>query len=89
MEDEETLNGFCSGLPRFSVDSAEDLGAPLALSEVWTALTSMQGGKAPCIDGLPVEFYKIFWADLAAYVLEDFEESIARGSLPQRERKLF
>lgn len=55
LEDEETLNGFCSDLSRVSVDSAEQLGTPLMLSEVRTPLTSMQGGKAP-VDGLPVEF---------------------------------
>ncbi|XP_049924877.1 uncharacterized protein LOC126405266 [Epinephelus moara] len=42
----------------------------------------MQGGKAPGIDCLTVEFYKAFWDIFAHDMLQVFNESLAHGSLP-------
>jgi hypothetical protein len=30
-------------------------------------IKSMQNGKSPGIDGLPVEFYKIFWKNIKKF----------------------
>ena len=38
--------------------------APLSTSELNTAVQSMKNGKTPGEDGLPIEFYKIFWNDI-------------------------
>lgn len=50
--------------------------------ELWNALQNMEGGKAPGIDGLPVEFYRAFWEVLCEDLLDVLNESIAEGSLP-------
>ncbi|KAL7890939.1 hypothetical protein AOLI_G00004150 [Acnodon oligacanthus] len=42
----------------------------------------MEGGTAPGIDGLPVEFYKVFWAELGADWLAVLNEALVEGSLP-------
>ncbi|KAF7647898.1 hypothetical protein LDENG_00165020 [Lucifuga dentata] len=42
----------------------------------------MEGGKAPRIDGLPVEFYKTFWTELGEDLLAVLKESLTEGSLP-------
>ena len=42
----------------------DELEGPLTEEEVYAALQSMQGGKAPGIDGLPPEFFKAFWSSL-------------------------
>ncbi|KAL7824332.1 hypothetical protein AOLI_G00329740 [Acnodon oligacanthus] len=42
----------------------------------------MEGGTAPGIDGLPVEFYKAFWAELGADWLAVLNEALVEGSLP-------
>ncbi|KAI3373021.1 hypothetical protein L3Q82_023456, partial [Scortum barcoo] len=55
---------------------------PLSTQELHAALQSMQGRKAPGIDGLTVEFYKAFWDILAGDLLEVFNESLASGLLP-------
>ena len=39
-----------------------ELEAALSSDELYAALQSMQSGKAPGIDSLPVEFYESFWS---------------------------
>lgn len=48
-------------LPQGSVETNSQVDWPLQLEELYTALQSMQGWKAPGINGLTVEFGKAFW----------------------------
>ncbi|XP_044227204.1 uncharacterized protein LOC122995885 [Thunnus albacares] len=43
---------------------------------------SLQSGRAPGIDGLPVDFYKSFWSVLGEDLLEVVTSSLERGRLP-------
>lgn len=63
-------------------ETNSQLELPLGVQELFTALQSMQGCKAPGIDGLTVEFYKAYWNILAHDLLDVFNESLATGSLP-------
>ncbi|KAI3366309.1 hypothetical protein L3Q82_000426 [Scortum barcoo] len=70
-------------MPQVSADTNSQLDRPLSTHELHAALQSMQGRKAPGIDGLTaVEFYKAFWDNLAGDLLDVFNESLASGSLP-------
>ncbi len=80
--DEEMMEEVYGGLPQVSRDTNSQLENPLTLQELYAALQSMQGRKAPGIDGLSVEFYKAFWDILAHDILDVFKESLASGSLP-------
>ncbi|KAK3540447.1 hypothetical protein QTP70_030999, partial [Hemibagrus guttatus] len=42
----------------------------------------MENGRAPGIGGLPVEFYKTFWAVIGQDVLEVLRDSMNVGQLP-------
>lgn len=42
----------------------------------------MESGKAPGIDGLPVDFLKAFWSELGVDLLEVFNNSLLKGGLP-------
>lgn len=70
---------YCAGLPQVSADDNKELEAQLSLSELYSDLMSR---SAPCIDGLPVEFYKSFWCVLAQDLLEVLTGSLERGRLP-------
>lgn len=80
--DDSLFEGFCGELPQVSAETNSQLDRPLQLEELRAALQSMQGQRAPGIDGLTVEFYKAFWSILAPDVLDVFNESLASGSLP-------
>ncbi|KAJ3584980.1 hypothetical protein NHX12_013703 [Muraenolepis orangiensis] len=61
-EEQGVSHGFYKGLPKVEQESSEELEADVSLDELHTALQSMENGKAPGIDGLPVEFYKTMWS---------------------------
>ena len=42
---------------------------PINDIELLNALRDLPSGKSPGIDGLPAEFYKVFWTDLKEYYL--------------------
>lgn len=68
-KDEVLSAGFYEGLPNVLEDSKAELERPLSEEELLNALRGMESGKTPGIDGLPVEFYKEFWAVLSEDLL--------------------
>ncbi|KAL6491421.1 hypothetical protein MHYP_G00017660 [Metynnis hypsauchen] len=81
-ENGELASGFYAGLPKVSEQLNAELERPLDEPELHAALQSMKVGTAPGIDGLPVEFYKAFWAEIGADWLAVLNETLAEGSLP-------
>lgn len=64
-------------------ESFEELMKPLSKEELYISLQSLKNGKAPGIDGLPVDFYKAYWEILGDDLLEVLNESLNGGQLPQ------
>ncbi|KAK3515326.1 hypothetical protein QTP70_014607, partial [Hemibagrus guttatus] len=73
---------FLKDLPKLSEQAARELDRDLTLAELHKALQGMENGRAPGIDGLPVEFYKAFWAIIGQDVLEVLNDSVNVGQLP-------
>ena len=59
----------------------EVLNADLEQKECYDAIKSMDNNKAPGLDGLPVEFYKIFWADLKDNLMELYAHCYEKSKL--------
>ena len=66
---------------RVTPELAEAMEGPLLLDELESALRGMGKRRAPCIDGLPAEFYLRFWGLLGPVVLEVLREVLAAGTL--------
>ncbi|KAI3352308.1 hypothetical protein L3Q82_005171 [Scortum barcoo] len=75
VEDPELDSTFLSDLPQVGDSSDSLLSADLTLDELHVALMSLANGKAPDIDGIPVDFYKAFWPVVGEDMLEVFQES--------------
>ena len=42
----------------------------LSAAECLQSLKTMESGKSPGTDGLPAEFYKIFWNDVSMFLID-------------------
>ena len=51
----------------------------LAKEECLQAMRDMSPNKTPGSDGLPAEFYKVFWNDLADYLLNSLNYASQKG----------
>ena len=49
----------------------------------------MESNKTPGTDGIPAEFYKIFWNDIKSFLLASINASYAKGLLSISKRRGF
>ena len=47
----------------------------------------MKSGKSPGTDGLPTEFYKVFWRDVSPFLISSFNKSYQKGKLAITQRR--
>ncbi|CAM2097774.1 unnamed protein product [Caretta caretta] len=65
-----------------SVGDRDWLKLPLTLAEFLEALRRMPTNKSPGMDGLTVEFYRVFWDILGPDLVTVWAESLQSGVLP-------
>ena len=59
----------------------------LTLEEIHKAVKSLALNKTPGIDGLPVEFYRVFWEDIKDILLSTYKNSFRKGLLTTSQRQ--
>ncbi|CAM2110994.1 unnamed protein product [Caretta caretta] len=69
-------------LPTVSASDRDWLELPLTLAEFSEALRCMPTNKSPGMDGLTVEFYRMFWDVLGPDLVTVWAESLPSGVLP-------
>ncbi|CAM4717155.1 unnamed protein product [Lepidochelys kempii] len=69
-------------LPMVSASDRDRLELPLSLAEFSEALRRMPTNKSPGMDGLTVEFYRVFWDILHPDLVTVWAESLQSGVLP-------
>ena len=59
----------------------------LSAAECFESLKTMVMGRSPGTDGLPAEFYKVFWNDVSTYLLASLNSSLSKGHLSISQRR--
>ena len=59
----------------------------LTAAECLESLKTMESNKTPGTDGIPAEFYKIFWNDIKSFLLASINASYAKGLLSISQRR--
>lgn len=65
----------------------EKCEGPLSERECFEAVKSMESGKSPGTDGLPAEFYKVFWKDVSTFLISALNKSYQKGNLAITQRR--
>ena len=72
---------FVEGLkiPKIELEDKERLEQQIEYNEIIDALKTMEPDKVSGPDGLPVEFYKVFWLQIKGLVFEVIKEIATKG----------
>ena len=72
---------------RLTDQQRHDLDAEISLTELGEALYKMKSSKTPGCDGLPSEFYKVFWNKLGFVLWHALLHTKETGTLHPSARK--
>ena len=56
------------------------------LEEIFCAIKEMNNGSAPGSDGIPVEFYKLFYNEIKDILFQNFNHSFLSKTLPHSQQ---
>ena len=74
-------------IPQISNNTKIICDDELTLEEIHKAFKSLALNKTPGIDGLPVEFYRVFWEDIKDILLNTYQNSFRKGLLTTSQRQ--
>jgi len=55
--------------------------------EILAALKQTSNNKSPGIDGIPADFYKVFWNDIASYLVNAINKAFQKGEMSVNHRR--
>ena len=73
-------------IPLLHEDDKQLLEAPLTKNEIFNVVKSMKKNKTPGLDGLPIEFYIVFWSDICDMLVNSFNFSLQNGLMSASQR---
>ena len=84
MEDcnRECVDELLQGLPQLGTEDRAVLDSNISQEELTAAVGQMAPGRAPGLDGLPVDFYKHFWKFVGVDLWGVLQECSQTGLLP-------
>ena len=85
----ENFNLFKNGLRinKIKDDQQQLLENEITVSEMTNALKFMNAGSSPGLDGIPTEFYRVFWEDIKNPLYNSFMHALNTGILSLSQRK--
>ena len=85
----EEANSFLNNpnLLKLTVKLSESCEGEITLTECETILNSFKTGKTPRNDGIPVEFYRVFWPLLGKFMVESFNEAYNKKEMSHSQKQ--
>ena len=85
---EDDLNNYFENVhvPFLSEKDKEMCEGKLTPFECKKAVFSMAKNKSPGLDGLPLEFYQVFWADIECILVNALNENFAKGVMSRSQK---
>jgi len=68
-------------LSKLSSEASEKCEGKITIEECQKIVKTFQLGKTPGNDGLPTEFYYVFWSSIGEMVVESFNEAYEEGEM--------
>ena len=85
---EENFNDFATfECPRLSGENSDTVDLPINEHDILKAMKETKNNKAPGNDGIPVDFYKVFWSDLKESFLEAMQYSFDNEFLSNSQKQ--
>jgi len=84
----DDINSFLNSLniPKLSDNEKNIMDQPITKNEIFRTLSSMTPNKSPGFDGLPLEFYIVFWNDICDMLINSYNYSFENGLLSLSQR---
>ena len=73
--------------PKFEDNHKDRAKNEITEDEILNVLKNTSKNKAPGEDGLPSEFYKVFWIDIKRYLIKSYQHSYSTGMLSITQRR--
>ena len=77
----QSINFESLGIESNAQIPKQDIGTPLTVDEVGQVLKKMKSNKSPGIDGITVEFVKVFWRQLKHFTINAINCGFSKGRL--------
>ena len=74
-------------LPKLDFSDRSDLGEQISEKECYEAIVTFANDKSPGSDGLPIEFYNVFWPEIKKLMCSVYNHSFQVKSLPHSMRR--
>ena len=89
VDQSDSLDHFLgnSNIPRLSQEERLSCEGQITIEECVKALDTFDTGKTPGNDGIPAEFYKIFWNSVGDLMTEVFNHSFELGQMSNSQKE--
>ena len=89
VDQSDTLHHFFgnSNIPRLSQEERLSCEGQITIDECVKALDTFDTGKTPGNDGIPADFYKIFWNSVGELMTEVFNYSFELGQMSNSQKQ--
>ena len=74
-------------LSKLSREANKKCEEKITKEECQNIIKTFQLGKTPGNDGLPIEFYNVFWSSIGEMVVESFNEAYEVGEMSNSQRQ--